>query len=55
MIAMYSSGYSRDKKLLAEAQEMLKDAKTKIEIIRMQMIKVEQDNVSSDTDGISVV
>jgi protein kinase N len=43
MIAMYSSGNSRDKKMLAEAQQMLMDAKTKIEIIRMQMLKVAQD------------
>ncbi|KAK3750257.1 hypothetical protein RRG08_041286 [Elysia crispata] len=44
MITMYSSGSSRDKKLLAEAQQMLSDAKTKIEIIRIQMLKVSQDN-----------
>ncbi|XP_076455221.1 serine/threonine-protein kinase N2-like isoform X2 [Babylonia areolata] len=43
MIAMYSTGSSRDKKLLAEAQQMLSDAKTKIEIIRMQMLKANQD------------
>ena len=45
MIAMYSTGSSRDKKLLAEAQQMLGDAKTKIEIIRMQMLKASQDSV----------
>ena len=39
MIAMYSSGASRDKKLLAKAEEMLKDAKTKIEIIRLQILR----------------
>ncbi|GFR91744.1 serine/threonine-protein kinase N2 [Elysia marginata] len=44
MITMYSTGSSRDKKLLAEAQQMLSDAKTKIEIIRMQMLKVNQDS-----------
>ncbi|KAH9507371.1 Serine/threonine-protein kinase N2 [Bulinus truncatus] len=43
MISMYSTGSSRDKKMLAEAQQMLSDAKTKIEIIRMQMLKVTQD------------
>lgn len=53
MIAMYSSGSSRDKKLLAEAQQMLSDAKTKIEIIRMQMLKANQDHTSAsgDADG----
>lgn len=44
MITMYSTGSSRDKKLLAEAQQMLSDAKLKIEIIRMQMLKVNQDS-----------
>ena len=39
MIQMYSSGASRDKKLLAKAEEMLKDAKTKIEIIRLQILR----------------
>ena len=43
MIASYKkAGTSRDKKLLAEAQQMLKDAKTKIDIIRMQMLKSQQ-------------
>ena len=42
MIAMYSQGSFRDKKMLAEAQQMLGDAKTKIEIIRMQMLKANQ-------------
>nr|UTK45858.1 serine/threonine-protein kinase N2-like protein [Crepidula fornicata] len=49
LIYLYSSG-SRDKKLLAEAQQMLSDAKTKIEIIRMQMLKASQDSSSSGTD-----
>ncbi|ESP05042.1 hypothetical protein LOTGIDRAFT_109468 [Lottia gigantea] len=49
MIAMYKSGSSRDKKLLAEAQLMLSDAKTKIEMIRMQILKVTQDTSSSES------
>ena len=36
---MYSSGASRDKKLLSKAEDMLKDAKTKIEIIRLQILR----------------
>ncbi|CAC5408209.1 PKN2 [Mytilus coruscus] len=48
MIAMYSSGTFRDKKMLAEAQQMLLDAKTKMEIIRMQMLKVAQDASCDD-------
>lgn len=48
MIAMYSSGTFRDKKMLAEAQQMLLDAKTKMEIIGMQMLKVAQDASCDD-------
>jgi len=51
MIAMYSGGAFRDKKMLAEAQQMLKDAKTKTEIIRMQMLKVTQDATTTDENG----
>ncbi|KAL4218900.1 Serine/threonine-protein kinase N2 [Mactra antiquata] len=46
LIAMYSA--SRDKKLLSDAQQMLADSKTKIEIIRMQILKVNQDTSNSD-------
>ncbi|XP_012946173.1 serine/threonine-protein kinase N2 [Aplysia californica] len=49
MIQMYSSGSFRDKKMLAEAQQMLIDAKTKIEIIRMQMLKTSQDTGEVNT------
>ncbi|XP_050406915.1 serine/threonine-protein kinase N2 isoform X1 [Patella vulgata] len=53
MIAMYKSGSSRDKKLLAEAQQMLSDAKTKIEILRMQILKVTQQiQETSLSDGV---
>ncbi|XP_042896261.1 serine/threonine-protein kinase N2 isoform X2 [Parasteatoda tepidariorum] len=48
MIAMYSSGSSKDKKLLAEAQQMLADSKAKIEYIRMMINKVKHD---SHVDG----
>ncbi|RWS31356.1 serine/threonine-protein kinase N2-like protein [Leptotrombidium deliense] len=41
MIQMYS-GSSRDRKLLAEAQLMLSDAKSKLEYIRMMIMKVKQ-------------
>ncbi|KAF4531923.1 hypothetical protein B566_EDAN000952, partial [Ephemera danica] len=42
MIQSYSGGHSRDKKLLAEAQQMLADSKAKIEFLRMRMLKVKQ-------------
>ncbi|XP_046577454.1 serine/threonine-protein kinase N2-like isoform X1 [Haliotis rubra] len=47
MLTMYSQG-SRDKKLLAEAQQMLEDAKVKTEFIRMQILKLSQDQDQSD-------
>ena len=40
MISMYTQ--MRDKKMLLEAQQMLEDARTKIEIVRMQMLRVQQ-------------
>ncbi|XP_051893432.1 serine/threonine-protein kinase N2-like [Pristis pectinata] len=40
MIQMYSNGSSKDRKMLAAAQQMLQDSKIKIDIIRMQIIKV---------------
>ncbi|KAJ3595005.1 hypothetical protein NHX12_004310 [Muraenolepis orangiensis] len=44
MIQMYSNGSSKDRKLLAAAQQMLQDSKTKIEFIRMQILKASQAN-----------
>uniref|UniRef100_A0A6Q2XTZ3 protein kinase C n=1 Tax=Esox lucius TaxID=8010 RepID=A0A6Q2XTZ3_ESOLU len=44
MIQMYSNGSSKDRKLLATAQQMLQDSKTKIEFIRMQILKASQTN-----------
>uniref|UniRef100_A0A3Q2QJC5 protein kinase C n=1 Tax=Fundulus heteroclitus TaxID=8078 RepID=A0A3Q2QJC5_FUNHE len=42
MIPIYSSGGTKDKKLLQTAQQMLQDSKTKIDIIRMQIRKAMQ-------------
>ena len=41
MIETYNSGAARDKKMLQEAQSMLSDAKRKIEYIRMQIVRLE--------------
>ncbi|XP_060107044.1 serine/threonine-protein kinase N3 [Heteronotia binoei] len=41
MIQMYSSA-PKERKLLATAQQMLQDSKTKIELIRMQIVKASQ-------------
>lgn len=43
MIQSISSGHhGRDKKLLAEAQQMLADSKAKIEFLRLRILKVKQ-------------
>ncbi|GFS60482.1 hypothetical protein TNIN_357801 [Trichonephila inaurata madagascariensis] len=55
MIQMYSSGSSKDKKLSAEAQQMLADSKAKIEYIRMMINKVKHDkenNVGGTPVGV---
>ena len=44
MLAMYNSASSKqkDRKLIAEAQQMLEDSKTKMEIIRMAILREKQ-------------
>jgi protein kinase N len=58
MIQMYSSGSSKDKKLLSEAQQMLTDAKAKMEYIRLMIAKAKQkeseERSSSSTPGNGV-
>uniref|UniRef100_A0AAR2JEK6 protein kinase C n=1 Tax=Pygocentrus nattereri TaxID=42514 RepID=A0AAR2JEK6_PYGNA len=51
MIQMYSNGSSKDRKLLATAQQMLQDSKMKIEFIRMQILKASQSHELMSTDG----
>lgn len=48
MIQMYSTGSSKDRKLLAEAQQMLADSKAKIEFIKMRVFKVKQNMEAGD-------
>ncbi|MCI4386202.1 hypothetical protein PGIGA_G00059680 [Pangasianodon gigas] len=53
MIQMYSNGSSKDRKLLAAAQQMLQDSKMKIEFIRMQILKASQSHeLSFDTQHL---
>ncbi|KAF7700404.1 serine/threonine-protein kinase N2 [Silurus meridionalis] len=53
MIQMYSNGSSKDRKLLAAAQQMLQDSKMKIEFIRMQILKASQSHeLSFDTQQL---
>ncbi|XP_076139707.1 serine/threonine-protein kinase N2 isoform X2 [Alosa pseudoharengus] len=42
MIQTYASSSVRDRKMLTTAQQMLQDSRTKIELLRMQIIKVTQ-------------
>lgn len=47
MIQSITSGHhGRDKKLLAEAQQMLGDSKTKIEFLKLRIRKVKQHRIS---------
>ena len=48
---MYSSGPMRDKKLLAEAQQMLADSRAKIEYIKMRIMKVKQAKLENGLDA----
>ncbi|XP_071493732.1 serine/threonine-protein kinase N2-like [Diadema antillarum] len=50
MIHMYSNGPTKDRKLLAEAQQMLQDSRTKIEFIRMQILKAQQAQQQNASD-----
>lgn len=44
---VFFSSLQQDRKLLATAQQMLQDSKTKIEFIRMQILKASQTNEMS--------
>ncbi|CAB3360175.1 Hypothetical predicted protein [Cloeon dipterum] len=48
MIESFSKGNSKDKKMLAEAQQMLADSKAKIEYLKMRMAKVKQSSRCSE-------
>uniref|UniRef100_A0A3B1JBN3 protein kinase C n=1 Tax=Astyanax mexicanus TaxID=7994 RepID=A0A3B1JBN3_ASTMX len=53
MIQMYSNGSSKDRKLLATAQQMLQDSRMKIEFIRMQILKASQSHeLSFDNNDV---
>uniref|UniRef100_A0AAX7W0X5 Protein kinase C n=1 Tax=Astatotilapia calliptera TaxID=8154 RepID=A0AAX7W0X5_ASTCA len=40
MIQTYTNGSFKDRKMLSAAQQMLRDSRTKIELLRMQIVKV---------------
>ncbi|XP_018915504.1 serine/threonine-protein kinase N isoform X2 [Bemisia tabaci] len=53
MIQSLTSGHSRDKKLLAEAQQMLADSKAKIEFLKMRILKEKQSKQNRMNDSSS--
>uniref|UniRef100_UPI00398EB744 serine/threonine-protein kinase N2 n=1 Tax=Pristiophorus japonicus TaxID=55135 RepID=UPI00398EB744 len=48
MIQMYSNGSSKDRKMLGAAQQMLQNSKIKIDVIRMQILKVTRTTGTSE-------
>uniref|UniRef100_A0A8C5WLT4 Serine/threonine-protein kinase N2 n=2 Tax=Leptobrachium leishanense TaxID=445787 RepID=A0A8C5WLT4_9ANUR len=55
MIQTYSNGPSKDRKLLGTAQQMLQDSKTKIEVIRMQILQAMQQTHEMSFDNAKPV
>ncbi|XP_047426071.1 serine/threonine-protein kinase N2 [Mugil cephalus] len=51
MIQTYTNGSVKDRKMLSTAQQMLQDSRTKMELLRMQIIKVSQAR-DGERDGI---
>uniref|UniRef100_A0A672KY34 protein kinase C n=1 Tax=Sinocyclocheilus grahami TaxID=75366 RepID=A0A672KY34_SINGR len=47
IIQTYANSSVKDRKMLSTAQQMLQDSKTKIELLRMQIVKVTQPNLLS--------
>uniref|UniRef100_A0A669B5N1 protein kinase C n=1 Tax=Oreochromis niloticus TaxID=8128 RepID=A0A669B5N1_ORENI len=53
MIQTYTNGSFKDRKMLSAAQQMLQDSRTKIELLRMQIVKVSQAR-DGEEDGHSM-
>ncbi|XP_068190848.1 serine/threonine-protein kinase N2 isoform X2 [Antennarius striatus] len=51
MIQTYTNGSVKDRKMLSAAQQMLQDSRTKIELLRMQIVKVSQAKDEDDSHG----
>ncbi|XP_028318161.1 serine/threonine-protein kinase N2 [Gouania willdenowi] len=56
MIQTYTNGSVKDRKMLSTAQQMLQDSRTKIELLRMQIVKVGQarDGEQDSPQGLPV-
>ncbi|KAJ4429441.1 hypothetical protein ANN_21610 [Periplaneta americana] len=53
MIQSLTSGHSRDKKLLQEAQQMLADSRVKIEFLKLRILKIRQNKQLRQQQGAS--
>uniref|UniRef100_A0AAQ4R4X8 protein kinase C n=1 Tax=Gasterosteus aculeatus aculeatus TaxID=481459 RepID=A0AAQ4R4X8_GASAC len=53
MIQTYSNSSVKDRKIMTTAQQMIQDSRTKIELLRMQIIKVSQARDGSNNVSIS--
>lgn len=51
MIQSLTSGHSRDKKLLQEAQQMLADSRVKIEFLKLRILKIKQNKQLRQQQG----
>ncbi|XP_078493562.1 serine/threonine-protein kinase N2-like isoform X2 [Ciona intestinalis] len=47
MMKLYTSGHSKDRKLIATAEQMLSESRTKIEVIRMQILQLKTHNATA--------
>ena len=54
MIQSLTSGHSRDKKLLQEAQQMLADSRVKIEFLKLRILKIKQNKQLRQQQGFGI-
>lgn len=55
LIDMYGSGQTKDKKMLTDAQQMLDDSKRKVNYIRMQILKLQQQKPDGSDSELSLL
>uniref|UniRef100_F6QIR4 protein kinase C n=1 Tax=Ciona intestinalis TaxID=7719 RepID=F6QIR4_CIOIN len=55
MMKSYTSGHSKDRKLIATAEQMLGESRTKIEVIRMQILQLKTHNATATSKNNEAV
>uniref|UniRef100_I3JZB4 protein kinase C n=1 Tax=Oreochromis niloticus TaxID=8128 RepID=I3JZB4_ORENI len=55
MIQTYTNGSFKDRKMLSAAQQMLQDSRTKIELLRMQIVKVSQEIIYNARHSMEMI